>query len=127
MYLSNRNGGIITGFRSICLLQSIGPSALKQQLLIEVGSREQCNFFHGERQSSLGVFIVSFFSIYFSLLQLSGLLIGSYDHYSTCYVIQLLLQASGAIWAGPSQTATFMPFWIYNIQVCKRSDMKKHC
>ena len=32
----------------------------------------------------------------------------------------------GAIWAGPSQTATFMPFWIYNIQVCKRSDMKKH-
>ena len=35
-------------------------------------------------------------------------------------------QDFGAIWAGPSQTATFMPFWIYNIQVCKRSDMKKH-
>ena len=30
----------------------------------------------------------------------------------------------GAIRAGPSQTATFMPLWIYNIQVCKRSDMK---
>ena len=35
-------------------------------------------------------------------------------------------QEFGAIWAGPSQTATFMPFWIYNIQVCKHSDMKKH-
>ena len=35
-------------------------------------------------------------------------------------------QDFGAIWAGPSLTATFMPFWIYNIQVCKRSDMKKH-
>ena len=33
----------------------------------------------------------------------------------------------GAIWAGPSQTATFMLFWIYNIQVCKRSDTKKKC
>ena len=32
----------------------------------------------------------------------------------------------GAIWAGPSQTAIFMLFYIYNIQVCKRSDMKKH-
>ena len=31
-----------------------------------------------------------------------------------------------AIRAGPSQTATFILFWIYNIQVCKHSDMKKH-
>ena len=35
-------------------------------------------------------------------------------------------QDIGVIRAGPSQTAKSMPFWIYNIQVCKRSDMKKH-
>ena len=35
-------------------------------------------------------------------------------------------QDIGAFRAGPSQTATFMPFWIWNIQLCKRSDFKKH-
>ena len=32
----------------------------------------------------------------------------------------------GAIRAGPSQMATFMPFWIKEIHLCKRSDLKKH-
>ena len=33
----------------------------------------------------------------------------------------------GAIRVSHSQTATtFMPLWIYNIHVCKHSDMSKH-
>ena len=35
-------------------------------------------------------------------------------------------QDIGVINMGTSQTATFMPFWIYNIQVCKCSDMNQH-
>ena len=31
----------------------------------------------------------------------------------------------GAIRAGPSQTPTFLPFWIQKIHWCKRSDLKK--